>query len=148
MNDWFQASLRLPKFSRGFHLITDQIIQELPLLTKFEVGFLQIFIMHTSASLTLNENADPDVRFDFETASNHLVPESIPFRHTCEGPDDMPAHVKASVFGSQLLLPIRSGKLALGKWQGIYLCEHRDQSAPRQLVLTLFGSLTGENQIR
>jgi secondary thiamine-phosphate synthase enzyme len=148
MNDWFQTGLRLPKFTRGFHLITQLILRELPCISKFELGFLQIFIMHTSASLTLNENADPDVRLDFETAANLLCPESIPFRHVCEARDDMPAHFKSSVFGSQLLIPIRSGKLALGVWQGIYLCEHRDRATPRELVLTLFGRMVDENQKR
>jgi len=100
---------------------------------------LQVFIQHTSASLTINENADPDVRVDMETAANQLCPESSPFIHTCEGPDDMPAHVKASLFGASLMIPIRDGRLALGTWQGIYLCEHRDRATARRIVLTIQG---------
>jgi secondary thiamine-phosphate synthase enzyme len=112
----------------------------MPEIANFECGLLQVFIQHTSASLTINENADPDVRADMETASNRLCPESGPFRHTCEGPDDMPAHVKSSLFGNQVLVPVHQGRLALGTWQGIYLCEHRNHGGQRRLVLTLFGS--------
>jgi secondary thiamine-phosphate synthase enzyme len=142
MNDWTQTTLQLPRFPRGFHLITDLVLEIVPSLPTLQVGFLHVFIMHTSASLTINENADPDVRRDFETASNLLCPQDLPFRHTSEGPDDMPAHVMAAIFGSQLLIPIRQGKLTLGVWQGIYLCEHRDNAGPRHLVLTLFGQRT------
>lgn len=117
-------------------MITDEIIDGLPILSALAEGLLQIFIQHTSASLTLNENADPDVRADLETAMNLVCPESTPFRHDCEGADDMPAHVKSSLLGSQLLIPISGGRLALGTWQGIYLCEHRNHGGPRKLVLT------------
>jgi len=102
---------------------------------------LQVFIMHTSASLTINENADPDVRVDMETAANLIAPESMPFIHTCEGPDDMPAHVKSSMFGCQLQIPISNGQLALGTWQGVYLCEHRNRGGSRKLMLTIQGEL-------
>lgn len=103
------------------------------------MGLLHLFIQHTSASLTINENADPDVRVDFETAMNHVVPERLPYVHTLEGPDDMPAHVKASMLGAGLTIPVGDGRLRLGTWQGIYLCEHRDRATPRTVVLTLFG---------
>jgi secondary thiamine-phosphate synthase enzyme len=139
MTDWHQTTITLPRFARGFHLITDKVVAEIPALSEFVVGFLQIFLQHTSASLTLNENADFDVRQDLETAANKLCPHDFEFRHTCEGPDDMPAHVKCSIFGAHLLIPIRNGKLALGVWQGIYLCEHRDRATPRNLVLTIMG---------
>ena len=139
MNDWYQIILKLKPANRGFHLITRDILAHLSQLVEFEVGFLQLFILHTSASLTINENADPDVRVDLETASNRLCPETLPFIHTCEGPDDMPAHVKSSLFGSQLLIPIRNGKLLLGTWQGIYLCEHRDHGGSRSVALTIMG---------
>ena len=143
MFEWSQKNVRLRPFPRGFHLITGEVLAELPELPEFKIGWLQVFIQHTSASLTINENADPDVRIDMETAANQLCPESTPFVHTCEGPDDMPAHVKASLFGSQLLIPIEKGRLALGTWQGIYLCEHRDQGGPRRLLLTIMGSKSG-----
>ena len=139
MFEWAQKTLRLEPAPRGFHLITRRIMNELPELAEFEVGWLQVFIQHTSASLTINENSDPDVRLDMETAANRICPESTPFVHTCEGPDDMPAHVKASIFGAQLMIPIQAGNLALGTWQGIYLCEHRDRGGSRQLVLTIMG---------
>lgn len=139
MTTWHQITLTLPKFRRGFHLITKQVISAVPELAKFDIGFLQLFLLHTSASLTLNENADSDVRADMETAANLLCPETMPFRHADEGPDDMPAHVKCSIFGAHLLIPIRNGKLLLGTWQGIYLCEHRDRATARKLVLTIFG---------
>lgn len=143
MFDWAQKTVRLEPVPRGFHLITQFILDDLSELSEFEVGWLQIFIQHTSASLTINENADPDVRIDMETAANRLCPESTPFVHTCEGPDDMPAHVKSSIFGSQLMIPIQAGKLALGTWQGIYLCEHRDRGGARRLVLTIMGRKFG-----
>lgn len=113
----------------------------MPELASYRIGMLQVFIMHTSASLTINENADPDVRVDMETAANLIAPESMPFIHTCEGPDDMPAHVKSSMFGCQLQIPIRDGSLALGTWQGIYLCEHRNRGGSRRLTLTVQGEL-------
>ena len=141
---WLQRTLRLPPMRRGFHLITDQVVQAVPELADIQVGFLQAFIQHTSASLTINENADPDVRVDFETAMNHAVPESLPYVHTLEGPDDMPAHVKASMMGASVMIPIGSGHLQLGTWQGIYLCEHRDQGSSRRIVLTTMGETGGK----
>ena len=137
--NWYQTELKLAARPRGFHLVTSEIIAALPALRDFSIGWLQVFICHTSAGLTLNENADPDVRTDMETAANYLSPESLPFIHTCEGPDDMPAHVKASLFGSSVLIPIKDGRLALGTWQGIYLCEHRNRATRRKLVLTIMG---------
>lgn len=139
MSDFHQSAITLTPRSRGFHLITRDIVESIPELEEFVVGLLHVFIQHTSAALTINENADPDVRVDMETAANRICPESSPFIHTCEGPDDMPAHVKASVFGSSVTIPIRAGRLALGTWQGIYLCEHRDQGGGRRLVLTIQG---------
>lgn len=136
---WFQYELSLPAASRGFHLITDRVRQAASDLPQIEVGLLNIHIQHTSASLTINENADPTVRVDFETAMNHLVPESLPYEHTLEGSDDMPAHIKASLMGPNLTIPVQHGRLALGTWQGIYLCEHRNRGGSRRLVLTLQG---------
>lgn len=124
---------------RGFHLVTRPIVDAIPELQEVRIGLLHVFIQHTSASLTINENADPDVRVDFETAMNHAVPESLPYVHRLEGPDDMPAHVKASMMGSSVSLPVSNGRLATGTWQGIYLCEHRDHAGGRSLVLTLQG---------
>ena len=135
---WIQRQLRLPAARRGFHLIT-RPVEAVPEISSIKVGFLQVFIQHTSASLTINENADPDVRIDFETAMNHAVPESLPYVHTLEGPDDMPAHVKASMMGASVMIPIGQGRLQLGTWQGIYLCEHRDQAGSRNLVITAMG---------
>src|SRR5690349_12981356 len=129
---WFQSEIRLPPHPRGFHLITRPIEQGLPDLATIQVGLLHIFIRHTSASITINENADGDVLRDLEASMNAIAPEDFPYRHTVEGPDDMPAHVKASLLGSSLTIPIRNGKLALGTWQGIYLCEHRNHATPRQ----------------
>jgi len=140
---WLQRRLELPAFSRGFHLITGHVEQGLPEISHTRVGLLHVFILHTSASLTVNENADPDVPLDLETAANAIVPESLPFVHTCEGPDDMPAHVKASLMGSSICLPVSDGRLCLGTWQGIYLCEHRNRAGRRQLVLTLQGEASG-----
>lgn len=134
-----QRELTLPAVRRGFHLVTRQLLQAIPEVAEIEVGLLHVFIQHTSASLTINENADPDVRVDFETAMNHAVPESLPYVHTLEGPDDMPAHVKASMMGSSVSVPIKNGRLNVGTWQGIYLCEHRDRASARQVVLTLQG---------
>ena len=139
MTEWIQHSLILPQFRRGFHLITHLVEDAIPELSQFQVGWLQVFIQHTSASLTINENADPDVRVDMETAANILCPEDMPFIHTCEGPDDMPAHVKASLLGASHTIPVSNGRLALGTWQGIYLCEHRNRGGRRRLVLTLNG---------
>lgn len=137
---FFQKNLQLSRKSRGFHLITREVGEAIPDIAEINVGLLQVFVQHTSASLTLNENADPDVRIDMEMAINKIAPESFPYVHTCEGPDDMPAHVKASLMGASLTIPITNGKLALGAWQGIYLCEHRNNATPRRLVLTAFGS--------
>ena len=136
---WFQKQVTLAAKPRGFHLITREILAACPQINEVAVGMLHVFIQHTSAGLTINENADPDVRVDMETAANQLCPESSPFIHTCEGPDDMPAHVKASLFGASVLVPISDGRLNLGTWQGIYLCEHRDHGGRRRLVLTLQG---------
>ena len=123
---------------RGVHLVTDEVMRGVD-LSGISVGLLHVFIQHTSASLTINENADPDVRTDFEMTLNHLVPSSLPYVHTLEGPDDMPAHVKASMMGAALSIPIADGHLALGTWQGIYLCEHRDAASGRHVVLTVQG---------
>lgn len=136
---WVQKTIQLPSFQRGFHLITRHVTEAMDNLSQVRIGMLHVFIQHTSASLTLNENADPDVRTDFETAVNHLVPESLPYVHTLEGPDDMPAHVKASLMGSSLTIPIHQGRLQLGTWQGIYLCEHRNRAGSRSLVITVHG---------
>ncbi|TWU24131.1 hypothetical protein Pla52o_20550 [Novipirellula galeiformis] len=136
---WIQKKLRLPAMQRGFHLVTEMIVRDLPELDSIGVGWMQVFIQHTSASLTINENADPDVRIDFETAMNHAVPESLPYIHTLEGPDDMPAHVKASMMGASVMIPITDGRLQLGVWQGIYLCEHRDHAGGRNVIVTVMG---------
>ncbi len=138
---WHQQDLTLPPMRRGFHLITREVEAALgPNLRAVQVGLLQVFIRHTSASLCLNENASPDVRRDFERFFSGLVPEDYPdFEHTLEGPDDMPAHLKAALLGPSLLLPVRDGRLYLGRWQGIYLCEHRNHGGPRTLTLTLQG---------
>ncbi|QDT11693.1 secondary thiamine-phosphate synthase enzyme YjbQ [Planctomycetes bacterium K23_9] len=136
---WIQRQLRLSAVRRGFHLITQDIVGELPELAQVRVGILHVFIQHTSASLTINENADPDVRVDFETAMNHAVPEDLAYIHTLEGPDDMPAHVKASMMGASVTIPVGDGRLQLGTWQGIYLCEHRDRGGSRNVVITLNG---------
>ncbi len=135
-----QKEITLPDYRRGFHLITDKIYSAVPELAQFQQGTAQIFIKHTSASLTLNENADRDVRTNFETFFNHLVPESFPrFEHTSEGRDDMPAHLKSSLLGASVSVPITNGRFNLGTWQGIYLCEHRDYGGRRRLVITLMG---------
>lgn len=136
---WLQKSLLLPPFSRGFHLITDQVLGAIPEVRNLQVGLLHVFIQHTSASLTINENADRDVRHDLEQVFRAIAPEDFPYEHTLEGPDDMPAHVKASLLGSSVSIPIKDGRLQLGTWQGIYLCEHRDSGGRRSLVLTLMG---------
>lgn len=140
MSLWYQKAITLQPKPRGFHLITPGILAELPELRDIRIGILHVFIQHTSASLTINENAAPDVRVDLETAANQLCPEDSPFTHTCEGPDDMPAHVKASLFGSSVSVPIADGRLQLGTWQGIYLCEHRNHGGRRRLVLTAQGA--------
>ncbi len=136
----YQKEVRLPAYKRGFHLITETILSALPELKSVQTGLLQVFIKHTSASLTINENADPSVRVDFENHINKMVPENAPYyTHTYEGPDDMPAHIKASLMGASVQIPITNGKLNMGVWQGIYLCEHRDRASGRNLVLSAFG---------
>jgi secondary thiamine-phosphate synthase enzyme len=136
---WIQREIQLPTLSRGFHLVTRQVVEALPELARTRVGLLHVFIRHTSASLTINENADPDVPADLERALNATAPEDFPYVHTVEGPDDMPAHVKSVLIGSSVSLPVGNGKLMLGTWQGIYLAEHRDHATRRTLVLTLQG---------
>ena len=136
-----QREFRLPAMPRGFHLITRLIEKEVPEIGEIEHGVMQVFIQHTSASLTVNENADPTVREDFEAHFDRAVPENAPYyRHTAEGPDDMPAHIKASLMGASVMVPISAGRLNLGTWQGIYLCEHRDRGGPRRLVVTAIGN--------
>lgn len=138
--DCIQKELTLAPKERGFHLVTREIIRLLPELSDFSVGIAHIFICHTSASLTINENASPDVREDFESHFNVLVPEDAPYYlHTLEGPDDMPAHIKASMLGSSVSVPVKDGRLNMGTWQGIYLCEHRDSGGPRKIIVTIFG---------
>ena len=136
---WFQHQIRLPAMPRGFHLITQHVERGIPELRNVRVGLLHVYLMHTSASLTINENADPDVRRDLEMAMNRIASEDFPYVHTLEGPDDMPAHVKSSLLGSSVTIPVRDGQLCLGTWQGICLCEHRDQGGSRTLMLTLQG---------
>jgi len=136
-----QKVIRLPRFERGFHLVTRQIERELPEIAAVEAGVLHLFIQHTSAGLTINENADPSVRQDFASHFDRAVPENAPYyQHTLEGADDMPAHIKASLVGSSVSVPITRGRLALGTWQGIYLCEFRDRASGRTLVATILGS--------
>jgi secondary thiamine-phosphate synthase enzyme len=137
---WLQTDITLRPRPRGFHLVTDEIVEGAPELRSLRVGLAVVFILHTSASLTLNENASPDVRRDFATWFDRAVPDGADyFTHTLEGDDDMPAHIKSSLTEASLVLPVRDGRLALGTWQGIYLCEHRDSGGPRRLVLTAFG---------
>lgn len=138
---FFQKALRLPAFPQGYHLITDQIELAMPEIRQIRIGFLQVFLQHTSAGLCINENADPTVRKDFQTFVNELIPESFPrFVHDYEGADDMPAHIKSAFFGTSVQIPISNGKLALGIWQGIYLCEFRHHGGNRNMVLTAFGT--------
>jgi len=140
---WLQRTVQLPARSRGFHLVTGEVREALPELGEIQVGLLHLLIEHTSASLALNENASPDVRRDFESWFSQAVPEGASYwTHTLEGDDDMPAHIKAALLGPSLTLPIREGRLALGTWQGIYLCEHRDHGGPRSLVATAWGGST------
>lgn len=137
---WYQRSIRLEARKRGFYLITNEILSGLPELSECRVGMLNIFIQHTSASLTINENADPTVRDDFESYFSRAIPEGESYyKHTLEGPDDLPAHIKASVLGASLTIPVADGRLALGVWQGVYLCEHRDSAGGRTILLTLQG---------
>lgn len=137
----FQKEIKLKPYSRGFHLITERVLDAIPEISQINIGQLQVFIKHTSASLTINENADYTVRTDFESHFNVLVPENAPYyKHTYEGPDDMPAHIKASLLGTSIQIPITNGKPNLGIWQGIYLCEHRDYAGSRKIVITAFGA--------
>jgi secondary thiamine-phosphate synthase enzyme len=137
---WIQVQVALEPRSRGFHLVTDEVTAGVPELSRIRVGLALVFMQHTSASLTLNENASPDVRRDFAAWFDRAVPDGADyFRHTLEGPDDMPAHIKASLTGASLVLPVRDGRFALGTWQGIYLCELRDRGGSRKLLVTAFG---------
>jgi secondary thiamine-phosphate synthase enzyme len=137
---WVQREVVLRERPRGFHLVTDEVVDALPELRSMRVGLAHVFIRHTSASLTLNENADPSVRRDFRTWFDRAVPDDADyFEHTLEGPDDMTSHIKASLLGPSLTLPVSDGRLALGTWQGIYLCEHRNRGGARRLTVTLFG---------
>jgi secondary thiamine-phosphate synthase enzyme len=138
---WLQRTVSLPAKPRGCHLITAAVEAAMPELETVKIGLLHVFLKHTSASLAINENADRDVRADLEMALNEIAPESLPYEHTIEGPDDMPAHVKAALVGIDLTIPISGGKLVLGTWQGIYLCEHRNRGGSRQVVLTLQGEV-------
>lgn len=137
---WHQATITLDPKPRGFHLVTHDVLAQLPALSDCRIGLLHLFIQHTSASLAVNENADPDVRGDLERHFNVMVPENAPhYEHTMEGPDDMPAHIKSVLIGPSLTLPVRDGRPMLGTWQGIYLCEHRDHGGARRIVATLQG---------
>ena len=139
---WIQKTITLSPKSRGFHIITLDVLENIPELKDLKTGILQLFIKHTSASLTINENADPTVRTDFESHFNMLAPENQSYyQHTFEGSDDMPAHLKASLLGSSVSIPITDGKLNLGTWQGIYLCEHRNRGSDRKLIITIQGSV-------
>jgi secondary thiamine-phosphate synthase enzyme len=141
---WVQRAIELEPRPRGFHLITREVLEGLPELAGFGVGMLHLLIRHTSASLALNENASPEVRRDFETWFSQAVPERAPYwTHTLEGPDDMPAHIKAALLGPSLTLPVSGGRPALGTWQGIYLCEHRDRGGARSVVATAWGEEEG-----
>lgn len=138
---FFQKEIKLPQHPRGFHLITTHVVDSLPEISQISMGMLNVFIKHTSASLTINENADPTVRQDFESHMNVLVPESANyFKHTLEGPDDMTSHIKSSLMGSEVNIPITDGKLNMGIWQGIYLCEHRNYGGRRNIVITAQGN--------
>ncbi len=140
--DWYQKELVLSPRPRGFHLVTREVVAQVPEIGRFAVGLAHLFLRHTSAALALNENADPTVRDDMEAYFNRLAPENAPYyTHTLEGPDDMPAHLKAVLLGSELTIPISNGRLALGTWQGVYLCEHRDDGGPRRVVATVMGRL-------
>ncbi len=137
---WFQKTLTLAAQRRGCHLVTREVLQGLPELAEVKVGLLHLFIQHTSASLTINENVSPDVRLDFESHFNQMVPENMPYyEHTLEGSDDMPAHIKGSLLDFSLSIPVRDGRFYLGTWQGIYLCEHRNHGGARRVVVTAWG---------
>ena len=138
---YFQKEIKLKSQPRGFHLVTNEVLNAIPEINQISIGQLQVFIKHTSASLTINENADFTVRQDFESHFNKMVPENASYyKHTYEGSDDMPAHIKASILGASVQIPISNGKLNLGIWQGIYLCEHRDYGGSRTIVITVFGT--------
>ena len=138
--NWAQKEIVLPSFERGYHIITNLILNEIEELKEINIGIAYIFIKHTSASLTINENADPTVRLDFESHINKMIPENAPYyKHTIEGSDDMPAHLKRSILGSSIILPISNGTFNLGIWQGIYLCEHRNNGGKRKIVVTING---------
>lgn len=140
MDEWHQTEVILAARSRGFHLISQEIVDQVPEIGRYRLGLAHIYIQHTSASLAINEGVDPSVRADMESHFNHMVPERAPYYiHTYEGPDDMPAHIKAVLLGSSLTIPMRDGRLHMGTWQGIYLCEHRDRGGRRRLVVTLQG---------
>jgi secondary thiamine-phosphate synthase enzyme len=136
---WFQKEVRLPAMRRGFHLVTDEVLSQVPELRDVSVGLMHVFILHTSASISINENADPDVPRDLELAFNEIAREDFAYRHTMEGPDDMPAHVKHAMIGTSITVPICDGRLVLGTWQGLYLCEHRNRAGSRRLVVTING---------
>jgi secondary thiamine-phosphate synthase enzyme len=139
---WIQKTIALSPKSRGFHIITNDVLENIPELKDLKTGILHLFIKHTSASLTINENADPTVRTDFESHFNMLAPENQSYyQHTFEGSDDIPAHLKASLLGSSVSIPITDGRLNLGTWQGIYLCEHRNRGSDRKLIVTIQGSV-------
>ena len=136
----FQKEITLTSYPRGFHLVSDEILKAFDELNEIKAGMLHVFIKHTSASLTLNENADPTVRLDFESHFNKMVPEDMPYyKHDYEGSDDMPAHIKSSLLGNSVTVPVTNGRINVGTWQGIYLCEHRNYSGSRKLVLTAYG---------
>ena len=140
--DWHQSEIEILSNKRGFILITDIIIDQIPVISSYKTGILNLFIKHTSASLTINENADPTVRTDMEAHFNHMVRENAPYyKHTLEGPDDMPAHLKSTIIGNTLSIPISNGQLNIGVWQGVYLCEHRSQAHRRKIVATIYGEL-------
>jgi len=136
---WFQKTISLNPFVRGCHLVTDRMMKQVPEISNYSVGLAHFFIQHTSASLAVNENYDSDVRKDLEDILNHVIPEDLSYRHLADGSDDMPAHAKAVLIGSSISIPITDGKLNLGNWQGIYLCEHREQGGVRNIVVTLQG---------
>ena len=139
---WIQKEITINQKPRGFHLITDEVVRAIPEIQKIEMGTIQVFMKHTSASLTINEDADPTVRADFESHFDQMVPENAPYyRHTFEGTDDMPAHLKSSILGSSVNIPVTNGNLNLGTWQGIYLCEHRNHGGSRRLVVTVQGEI-------
>ncbi|MBU3023607.1 secondary thiamine-phosphate synthase enzyme YjbQ [Aestuariibacter sp. A3R04] len=139
-SNWHQQTITLPAYKRGFHIITDHITSQLPVLSEVAIGQLHLWLQHTSASLTINENADPSVRSDLETWFNHTVKDDTAyFTHTCEGPDDMPAHIKASLLGCEVMIPIKNGRLQMGTWQGIILAEHRNFGGNRRIVATVQG---------